>query len=294
MPDPLIILCPLRSFSSVVCGMLGQHPDMYGMPELNLFLEDNLGALLQRHQRTRPFAVHGLLRALAQLHDGEQTEATVRRAQHWLEARLEWPTGRVFTYLADRVAPRILIDKSPATVMSPRVLRTMHGICPNASYLHLSRHPRTTGKSILELVRRNHEWNGPADPERVDPERLWYVAHRNIVAFTRTLPLGQSMRIKGEDLLSALDIYLPQIAEWLGVRTDPAAIEAMKHPETSPYACLGPANAQMGNDPNFLKDPRLRPARAQEQPRLEEELDWRPGHYFSRPTRKLAREFGYQ
>lgn len=294
MPDPLIILCPLRSFSSVVCGMLGQHPEMYGMPELNLFLEDNLGALLQRHQRTRPFAVHGLLRALAQLHDGQQTETTVRRAQHWLNARLSWSTQQVFAYLADLVAPRMLIDKSPATVMSPHSLQIAHRICCNASYLHLTRHPRTTGKSILDLVQRNHEWNGPADPERVDPERLWSIAHRNIVAFTRTLPLGQHMRIKGEDLLSALDIYLPQIAEWLGVRTDPDAIEAMKHPETSPYACLGPANARMGNDPNFLKDPRLRPARAQEQPRLEGELDWHPGGCFSPATLKLAREFGYQ
>src|SRR5260221_9464285 len=31
--DPVFILALPRSFSSVVCGMLGQHPQMYGLPE---------------------------------------------------------------------------------------------------------------------------------------------------------------------------------------------------------------------------------------------------------------------
>jgi hypothetical protein len=34
---PLFILAPPRSFTSVICGMIGQHPQMYGLPEVNLF-----------------------------------------------------------------------------------------------------------------------------------------------------------------------------------------------------------------------------------------------------------------
>ena len=67
MTEPLFILCPLRSYSSLVCMMLGQHPEMYGLLELNLFLEDSLGDLVRRHQSQRPHAIHGLLRTLAQL-----------------------------------------------------------------------------------------------------------------------------------------------------------------------------------------------------------------------------------
>ena len=80
----------------------------------------------------------------------------------------------------------------------------------------------------------------------------------NILQFTATLPLGQTLRVRGEDILSEPDVYLPQIAEWLGIRTDSNAIEAMKHPEHSPYACVGPDAARGGNDPKFMRSPELR------------------------------------
>lgn len=293
MQEPFFILCPLRSFSSLVCGMLGQHPDIYGMPELNLFLEDRLGPLYDRHTQRRPHAAHGLLRALAQLHEGEQTEDSVARAQEWIDSRRSWSTQRVMEHLRELVAPKILLDKSPATVMDKRFVERMHRYYPDASYLHLTRHPRATGKSILALVKRNHEWNGPADPKRVEPEGIWLRSHTLIKQFCDGLPEGQCMRIKGEELISHLDVYLPQIAEWLGVRTDAEAMEAMKHPESSPYACVGPPNAPMGNDPNFLDSPKLRPGTIEE-PTLEAPLDWDPQRHFRPEVRKLAKEFGYR
>jgi hypothetical protein len=100
------------------------------------------------------------------------------------------------------------------------------------------------------------------------------------------------MRIKGEELLSNPDIYLPQIAEWLGVRTDGEAIAAMKHPEDSPYACMGPENALYGNDINFLQNPVLRPGKVVEAS-LRGELEWAPGQTFSPAVTRLARQFGY-
>ena len=84
----------------------------------------------------------------------------------------------------------------------------------------------------------------------------WHHMHTNILRFTSTLPLGQSLRVKGEDILSEPDLYLPQIAEWLGIRTDREAIEAMKHPENSPYARVGPEIARGGNDPKFMRSPK--------------------------------------
>jgi hypothetical protein len=103
------------------------------------------------------------------------------------------------------------------------------------------------------------------------------------------------MRLKGESFLQDLPTYLPQICEWLGVSGDAAAIEAMKHPERSPYARPGPPNAPRGNDPNFLQHPELdfdRLARIEE-PSLHGELSWRPGEVFDKSTVKLARRFGY-
>ena len=289
--QPFFILCPLRSFSSVVCTMLGQHPDMYGFPELNLFIADTLGGVMNIH-RLRPHGAHGLYRTLAQLHDGEQTEASVSRAIEWVEQRRSWSSKQVLDYILDWIVPRIGVDKSPRTVMKPEYLRRMHATYPDANYLHLVRHPRSTAISTKELLKRNDEWEGLFDADWVDPERVWLRTHKNVVDFAATLPEGQCMRIKGEDLLSDPHLYLPQIAEWLGIRTDRETIEAMLHPEQSPYACFGPENAKYGNDPNFLGKPAFRGGRIKE-PSLEGDLDWAPGQQFSKPVLKLAREFGY-
>ena len=76
------------------------------------------------------------------------------------------------------------------------------------------------------------------------------------------------MRVRGEDLLSCPDTCLTSITRWLGIRCDPEAIEAMEHPERSPFAWVGPWNARFGGDPNFLANPILRPRKE-----LEESLD---------------------
>ena len=61
-PPPLFILCPGRSFSSVVCGMIGSHPEMFALPELNLFCADTVGELLEMASRPGKRNIrHGLL-----------------------------------------------------------------------------------------------------------------------------------------------------------------------------------------------------------------------------------------
>jgi len=294
-PQPLFILSPPRSFSSVVCGMLGQHPQCYGLPELHLFFADSLGELQNPHFRGRTLQ-DGLLRTLAQLHDGEQTDDSIIKAREWTLARSSWPIRKVFDHIQELVGPRILIEKSPATTFRrdhiDRLLRTY----PNANLLHLLRHPRSTGESVLGLRNRFEALQQAAEGRAAwDPERTWRVCHATAVTATDALPLGQYMRLKGESLMSNLTVYLPQICEWLGIRTDAEAVEAMMHPENSPYAKLGPRGAPYGNDPNFLENPEIdreRLAKIKE-PSLDGELGWRPGEMFAPETRKLARQFGY-
>src|SRR5688572_18491184 len=116
MPEPLLILCPPRSYSSIVCGILGQHPDCYGLPELNLFLGDDLGDVWTTTAFMRSFGQDGLLRALAQLHDGDQTSDTVAKSREWVTRHFNWPIRKVFDYLQELVGPKILVEKSPSTV----------------------------------------------------------------------------------------------------------------------------------------------------------------------------------
>ena len=59
-PDPLVILSPARSFSSVVSTMIGEHPQLYGFPELHICTSDSLEDVISGICPDRP-ASSGLL-----------------------------------------------------------------------------------------------------------------------------------------------------------------------------------------------------------------------------------------
>ena len=46
--QPIFILASPRSFTSLLCIMLGQHPEVYVVPELHLFLAKNMAQWLQQ------------------------------------------------------------------------------------------------------------------------------------------------------------------------------------------------------------------------------------------------------
>jgi hypothetical protein len=299
MPDVLVILAPPRSFTSAVCAMLGQHPEMYGLPEVNMFVAETMGERqpIVSHPR---FSQHGLLRVVAQLFGGEQTVQTVAQAQRWIEQRANRSWVSVLEELSDRVGGRTLVEKSPRTVTRCEYMwRARRGV-PGARFIHLLRHPRSQGESLWKMGGplagpRLNALDYASDPPSVDYQKAWYHLNMNIVTFLDGVPPAQYLRLRGEEILSDPDTHLRQIAQWLGIRADKEAIEAMKHPENSPYACLGPMNAQFGNDPSFLQAPALRPSRGRTQQSLEGPLSWRTdGRGFSPEVNELARAFGYE
>jgi hypothetical protein len=319
---PLLVLGAPRSFTSVVGAMLGCHPQMYGLPETHLFQCETLEEWWRGIPEATWSMSHGVLRAVAELYFGGQTEATVRRARGWLRRRLHLSTGILLEALAERIAPRLLVDKSPNTVWSMDYLRRAHALFPQARFVHLTRHPRAHGESVLKyLAHKAKEWEteqgGPLPPNHwlvtlctfppppgitpepaapagtLDPQWGWYALNRNITDFLEGVPAAQVYRVRGEDILTDPDSALPPLAEWLGLRDDPEVVEEMKHPERSPYAFFGPPGAQLGNDFFFLQSPALRPGRA-EPVSLEGPLSWRPdGAGFAPEVRQLAQEFGY-
>jgi hypothetical protein len=306
--------------------MLGCHPQMYGLPETHLFQCETLAEWWQGiAEATWPMS-HGVLRAVAELYFGGQTEATVRRARGWLRRRLHLSTGALLEALAERIAPRLLVDKSPNTVWSIDYLRRAHAMFPQARFIHLTRHPRGYGESVLKYLAFNRQlWEvehggslppshwllllctfpppavaageapQPAPPAgTLDPQWSWYALNRNVLDFLEGVPAAQSYRVRGEDILADPGNVLVPLADWLGLRDDPEAVEPMKHPERSPYACLGPPPALYGNDILFLQSPALRPGRA-EPLSLEGPLSWQPdGGGFAPEVRQLAQEFGYR
>ena len=306
---PLIILCPARSFSSVVSAVLGQHPQMYAFPELHLFITDTVDDLLRYWKEKKSLSDElcsewfgpgaaacspGLLRALAELRQGKQSPETVRQALEWLCARRDWSCRQVFDSLLEAIRPRIGVEKTPETAMSRICMDRVHTLYPHARFLHLTRHPVTAQRSLQAHWRRlmqklRPEWNGCDLTQHC--AREWCQTHQAILDFTAALPPGQCLRVRGEDLLNEPDTYLPQVAAWLGLRTDAEDIEAMKHPECSPYAGLGPTSAWLGNDPKFLRAPRLRPCELPEA--LKHPPEWGLDPWLLLTTLELGQRLGY-
>ena len=286
--QPLIILTCMRSFSSLVSGMLGQHPGLYNLPEVNPFVETTLARFEKRAMMIRPRTLDGFYRAVAEIEFGAQTEEAIGRARVWTQERSAWTITQAMDHLAGRVAPRRVIDKSPSTVLSDEALNRAISSYPRAYFLHLYRHPGATTRSIAKITKF-----GSGRARGQDPETSWYAANRRILAAAPRIEPGRFMSVRGEDVLAMPETFLPQICAWLGLEMTPADLESMLHPERSPYACLGPSSAPFGNDPNFLRNPTY-VRRDIPEALLSEPLDWdNPGRRLRPETIAIAQQMGY-
>jgi hypothetical protein len=299
-PPPVFMLGSPRSFTSLVCGMLGQHPEAYGMPELNLFINDTVKELLEGLTGYRQIQLHGLLRAVSQLYGGEQTLASVDMARRWLLRRFDVSTSAIYHELCEKVAPLHIVDKSPVYSLKPEYLQRIRAAFPDARYLHLLRHPRSQGESVMKVAKGlmailANSIDYTTDPPTIDPQISWFDMQERIIQYLETdVPAPRRMRVRGEDVLADPEGVLTEICSWLGMRTDAEAIDAMLHPENSPYASLGPIGAHLGNDINFLRSPKLerKPLKPSS---LEGPLPWRTdGKPFEERIKRLAVELGYQ
>lgn len=277
--------------------MIGQHPDLVGLPELKLFCYRTIGELdasLPQFWIERGI-VHrspGLVRAVAELEFNDQTHESLSAARAWLRNRRHWSGSDVLDVLLGRLSPRAMVEKSPENILSDAALTRMALAYPKARYLHLTRHPLTTQRSMQE------HWNRimPAYPQDGEPMlsiHSWYDTHRRILHFTETLPQERYMQVRAEDVLNDAESQLRTIAKWLKLSANDCAIEAMTHPELSPFASLGPADSGIigGNDHGFLRDPI--PHRVEIPHTLNQPTDWVADETIWPMVVKLANRLGY-
>ena len=270
----LVILAPPRSFSWKFCAALGQHPQMYGLPEMHLFAAQTVGEWWNMCGAATFNMSDGTLRAIAEILFGGQTEETIQSASGWLRRRTHLTTAMILELLAEKLRPRILVDKSPSIVYSIGAMQLAHRMFPEARFLHLVRHPRSHCASVYEAIQEQRtsgpipegHWLlelakypqllpsefGTQDSVDLNPQRGWYALNANICNFLESVPKNRQVRIRAEDFLTATGKTLRCIADWMSMRTDARAIAEMTHPERSPYINPGPPNARFGNDALYL------------------------------------------
>jgi len=258
------ILAPPRSCTSLITAMLGQHPELYAPAELECFTGDTLSDCFAFAERVPVVTLHGLLRTVAQLQYGHQNNATIAAAQQWLEVRSHWSGGDLVAWIEARIAPRQLLEKSPIHALRWPSLQRLAAVCAGQPLLHLSRHPISAVRSLIGAYSHRGQQLTPSEALRT-----WWQGHRLCLRFREELARAPSLLLRSEDLLANPEGALARACRHLGIDDQPVAIEAMLHPEQSPYACLGPTMAPTGNDPHWIASPALRRGRA---PALEPSL----------------------
>ncbi|MGF6870597.1 adenylyl-sulfate kinase [Paraburkholderia sp. MM5477-R1] len=292
---PVFVLAPARSCSSLVAAMLGQHPELYGFPELRLFraatvaellIEPQPGAGMPARERTA-----GLVRALAQLHEGRQSVEAVERAFDWLRSRAAWDVTAVFDHLLALIAPLTGVEKSPETTRSDHALSRASRAYPSARYLHLVRHPWSTVASMLSAWSGLSYWKVPSSAAPQLCLDTWREQHARIAAFGEQVGPERFLRVQAENLINHPGEVLPVLCRWLGISSDEACITAMVHPERSPYSTWGPSNAGGGFDPKFLTSPALHEVSVPSS--LAPPAEWSFRVPSLQGTMELVRQFGY-
>jgi hypothetical protein len=181
--------------------------------------------------------------------------------------------------VVDWIYPRLGVDKSPRTGLSLRAIKRALSLCPRSRIIHLTRHPFATLRSLRESHRRAAPGSGACQDEVWLSNfyaRLWVQSQELIISTVEELGASRATRARAEDLLSEPDIHLAHLARWLGVSSDSPAIEAMKHPEHSPYARPALLWMEGDGDPHFMRSPRLAPLTAPESQRVPAEWGLEP------------------
>jgi hypothetical protein len=293
--SPVFVLAPARSNSSVVTAMLGEHPRICGFPELALFRKETIADLLTdppgwKGPATR-LRLAGVFRALAEHHDGRQTPETVEAAARWVEARRSWTVADLLDHLLQLAAPRIGLEKSPENSSREEYLVRLAAAYPRARFLHLTRHPVPSIASMHRVWSDKGYWRVPPELFHHFCLGVWYYQHSRIDRFLRSLPPDRGFRVRSEDVLNDSAPALQGICRWLGIESDPEALEAMRHPERSPYARTGPKGALGGWDTGFMRDPELRTTELPSS--FDFPTDWTLEPWLQLASLELATQFGY-
>lgn len=301
VPPPLVILGPGRSFTTVAAGMFGQHPELYGLPELNLTSCGTIGEFMYFTSNARLGIGHGLVRSMAQLETGEQTDEAVNKMRRWLLDHPDMTTREMLHMIQNTAGARAIVDKSPLTTLADEFILRAAEQMPNARYLHITRDPfsactsmMTAGwyRMILQFA-GVESYDTRFNPPVFDPQVHWYSAHQRILDFLDEIPAERQVRIQGEALLEDPKTVLKEVCQWLEIGDSDADIEAMMHPERSVFACSGPKSAEWGADPSFQENPALR-AFHRKPVNLSGALPWRAdGEGFAPEVVAMAEFFGY-
>lgn len=297
VPAPIFILAAPFSGASLLAEQLAAHPQLCVIPETQLFCADDVGALLEIFEISQGTNADGLLRALAELELGEQSEVSVAAAQAWLLDRQDWPTARVLAHLAERAAPRRLVLPEIDAVLRVADLQRLQAGFPDAQIIQLVRHPWTQAAYLARwLDERLFVAPDFRDfslmPAVIDPQIAWLRVNRNLETLLRPFYPSAWHRLRIETFEDAATADEALLALYAALGLD--AVVGAEDAVAWAFAGYGPSSAPYGFEAELLEVLPPLPAAWGEE-RLEGALPWRrDGLGFADEVLSSARAYGYR
>ena len=211
--EPIFILSPARSGSTLLRSILDSHSELYGPPELPL---KHLGA-----------------RAESKWIQASMEE--LRLTQDDLDKML-W--DHVLADVLARSGKPTIVVKTPANVLA---WKEIANCWPDARFIFLIRHP---GAAVASLNKGwNPEWHQQRGFGTLDEAVRKALRYMNKVEEARQALTGLTVRY--EDLTASPEAEVPRICEFLGVPFEPAMLDYGKFPHGRFAAGLGDASVKI-------------------------------------------------
>jgi hypothetical protein len=298
-PPPIFVVAPPGLPVETVAAMLGQHPECWGMPEINLELSGNLDSLMREMIGLRSSQMHGLLRTLSQLLTGEQTIIGVDAARRWLSRYAYLPTSAVWHLLAQRVGPRRMVAPLTATLFEAGSLGRLVATFPEAKFVALKMHPKSHGEAVMAQHGGAAAWllgalDETVEPAMPEPSEIWQLAEAGLDDLAGLVRAKQIIPVRVEDLVHNTKPTLTRLLKKLDLAAPPRVLAAMQRPESSSFRGRGPFGAQFGGEILTLEALRSQ-IPSVETLTLEGRAPWRPdGMPLGADIRLSATKAGYR
>jgi amino acid adenylation domain-containing protein len=245
-PPALFILSPPRSGTTLLTAMLAGHPQLFPGSELNLLEFDTLGERRATFEGAKSHFLDGAIRLAMEVYGETADEATARLGR--AEAS-NLAVGELYGELQRAIAPRLLLDKSPAYGLNPAALQRAEQLFDQPLYVHLSRDPRAMIRSFadhhMDQVYFNHDGFTP----RQAGELVWTLTHSNVLAFLAGIR-GRHVRVRYEDLVTVPEKVMGAICAALDLPFDLELLRPYRDQDRKIPGGARPDSKSLG-DPKF-------------------------------------------
>ncbi|MDX1997183.1 MAG: amino acid adenylation domain-containing protein [Thermoanaerobaculia bacterium] len=211
----VFVLAPPSSGAEPLRAIWAQHPGLFAAGALELLDFNHLAERRRAFDGAHAARLAGLVEALAAATGTSDTEARERLAT-WEAESL--PVKETYARLLAALGDRLLVDDTPSYAWDLATLRRAEATFQGAKYVHLVRHPYASLHEF-EQSHADDRWFTKDHPytRRQLGELLWWLAHRNVLDFLRTVPAERHLLVRYEDLVTQPAETLARVAEFLGV-----------------------------------------------------------------------------